>query len=100
MRLDNQLTLERLSAASGISERALSDIERGVARGPQHRTVLAITAALGLSDADRARLVDAARVGRREARSPAPPPPPREVPDFVGREPEVAWLTAALTGPP
>src|SRR3954451_19499623 len=99
LRLDAQLTLERLSAASGIGERALSDIERGVARGPQHRTVLAITGALGLSGADRARMVDAARAGRREVRSPAPPAPPREVPDFVGREQEVARLTAALTGP-
>src|SRR3954454_6857353 len=83
LRLDRQLTLERLSAASGISERALSDIERGVARGPQHPTVLAITGALGLSGAEREAMTDAARVARRETRSPAPPPPPREIPDFV-----------------
>ena len=53
LRLDADLTLERLSEASGISDRALSDIERGAARGPQHRTVLAIAAALGLTGTDR-----------------------------------------------
>jgi predicted transcriptional regulator len=58
------LTLERLSQLSGISDRALSDIERGVARGPQHRTVLAISRALDLSDPDRAALFEAARAGR------------------------------------
>ena len=58
------LTLERLSQLSGISDRALSDIERGVARGPQHRTVLAIARALDLSEQDRAGLLEAARAGR------------------------------------
>jgi DNA-binding XRE family transcriptional regulator len=64
LRLRADLTLEGLSQQSGVSDRALSDIEREVARGPQHRTVLAIARALELSEADRAALLDAARAGR------------------------------------
>jgi transcriptional regulator with XRE-family HTH domain len=48
LRLGADLTLERLAELSGISDRALSDIERGVARGPQRRTVLALAQALDL----------------------------------------------------
>ena len=64
------LTLERLSQLSGISDRALSDIEREVARGPQHRTVLAIARALQLSGPDRAGLLEAARAGRSRSTTP------------------------------
>jgi transcriptional regulator with XRE-family HTH domain len=98
-RLRADLTLEQLSEASGVSDRALSDIERGAARGPQHRTMLAILDALDLPDADRARMLRRAREGRRRAR-PSPAhhlPLPRVVPDFTGRSTELATLTAALT---
>ena len=67
LRLAADLTLEGLSEASGISARALSDIERGVARGPQHRTVVAIAGALQLSGSNRAALFRAARAGRRRS---------------------------------
>jgi hypothetical protein len=63
------LTLERLSQLSGISDRALSDIEREVATGPQHRTVLAIARALDLAEPDRAGLFEAARAGRLRTRT-------------------------------
>jgi transcriptional regulator with XRE-family HTH domain len=101
LRLGADLTLERLSELSGVSDRALSDIERGVARGPQHRTVVAIARALGLSGPDHAAMVEAARAGRRYPRPgpPSLPPMPRDVPDFTGREDELARITAALTGP-
>jgi hypothetical protein len=101
LRLGADLTLERLSELSGISDRALSDIERGVARGPQHRTVVAIARALGLSGPDHAAMVEAARAGRRYPRPgpPSLPPLPRDVPDFTGRGEELARVTAALTGP-
>jgi transcriptional regulator with XRE-family HTH domain len=101
LRLDADLTLEQLSEMSGISDRALSDIERGTARGPQHRTVVAVAAALGLSDVDRAAMVWAAQDGRRRAvrSSLNPLPLPRSTDDFVGREAELARITAALTGP-
>ncbi|WP_165350506.1 XRE family transcriptional regulator [Xylanimonas protaetiae] len=100
LRRTADLTLEGLAAASGVSDRALSDIERGAARGPQHRTMLAVVDALGLVDADRARVLRAAREGRR--RPPAEPGGlalPRGVPDFTGRDAELRTLETALRPP-
>ncbi|SOD98760.1 helix-turn-helix domain-containing protein [Blastococcus haudaquaticus] len=99
LRLDADLTLERLSEASGISDRALSDIERGAARGPQHRTVVAIAAALGVGEIERAAMFRAARDGRRRTAPPARLPLPPAVADFVGRDAELARTTAALASP-
>jgi len=108
MRTDRDLTLERLSALSGVSARALSDIERGIARGPQHRTVLALARGLQLPSADRDALVAAARAGRRCVAPPPLPPMPRDTTDFTGRSGELAQIRSALvrgrpvllTGPP
>ena len=100
LRLAADLTLEGLSEASGISARALSDIERGAAQAPQHRTMLAIARALDLPEADRAALLQAARDGRRRTQR-APSwrlPLPRDTADFTGREAELESITAALTG--
>jgi transcriptional regulator with XRE-family HTH domain len=100
LRLEADLTLEQLSEASGISDRALSDIERGAARGPQHRTVLAIATALALADVDQATLVRTAREGRRRV-TPSPRTRlslPRDVDDFTGRARELTTITAAMTG--
>ena len=47
-RHDAGLTLEELSESSGVSVRALSDMERGRALGPQRRTVVLIADALKL----------------------------------------------------
>lgn len=94
------LTLEGLAAASGVSDRTLSDIERGAARGPQHRTMLAVVDALGLVDADRARVLRAAREGRRRLQPAAGGLAlPRGVPDFTGRQAELDTLEAALGAP-
>jgi CBS domain-containing protein len=84
-RVAADLTLEGLSEASGISARALSDIERGVARGPQHRTVVAIAGALQLSGSNRAALFRAARAGRRRSTPGVPVlPAPRRPVRFSG----------------
>jgi CBS domain-containing protein/transcriptional regulator with XRE-family HTH domain len=87
-RLAADLTLEGLSAASGISARALSDIERGVARGPQRRTVVAIAGALNLSGRNRAALFHAARAGRRRSQPDCSPllPAPRRPSESSGAE--------------
>jgi transcriptional regulator with XRE-family HTH domain len=45
------LTLEELAEASGVSVRALSDMERGRALGPQRRTVGSVADALKLDGA-------------------------------------------------
>lgn len=99
-RQDADLTIEDLAAASGVSDRGIGDIERGVSRGPQHRTVQALAGALGLGADDRAVLLRAARAGRRRPGAPAAHvlPLPRRVADFTGREVERAALAEVLTG--
>nr|WP_042194776.1 helix-turn-helix domain-containing protein [Kibdelosporangium sp. MJ126-NF4]CEL21553.1 regulatory protein [Kibdelosporangium sp. MJ126-NF4]CTQ95880.1 regulatory protein [Kibdelosporangium sp. MJ126-NF4] len=88
------LTQEELAAAAQLSVRAISDIERGRARGPQQRSVDALADALRLAGRDREGFVDTARRGRR--RSPLRPepwsPPPVDVCDLIGRDTELACL--------
>lgn len=99
-RQDADLTIEDLAAASGVSDRGIGDIERGVSRGPQHRTVQALADALALGPDDRAALLRVARAGRRRTTATAAPahalPLPRRVTDFTGREVERVALAAAL----
>lgn len=92
-----QLTIEELSYASGVSVRAIGDMERGVSRGPQRRTVQALAEALGLDEERRAALAEAARAGRPRATAQAPDTPrryelPRGLADFVGRTAELELL--------
>ncbi|MFD9544911.1 AAA family ATPase [Streptomyces sp. NPDC060022] len=61
------LTLEELADASGVSDRAIGDMERGHSRGPQARTVQALAEALSLSPENTDMLLAAARAGRRRA---------------------------------
>ncbi|BCJ68674.1 ATP-binding protein [Polymorphospora rubra] len=88
------LTLEELAAASGVSARAISDMERGHSRAPQHRTLAALTAALGLSPADHDAMVTAARAGRAGGTVAGGHELPRAVGDFTGRRPELDLLAA------
>ncbi|MFK0173590.1 ATP-binding protein [Streptomyces sp. NPDC090306] len=91
------MTLEELAAASGVSDRAIGDMERGHSRGPQARTVRALADALRLGPEDADRLLAAARDGRRHVHREADrgrglcdlPP---AVPDIAGRARELAWL--------
>ncbi|MFI7455397.1 NB-ARC domain-containing protein [Nonomuraea sp. NPDC049714] len=89
-----QLTIEELSHASGVSVRAIGDMERGVSRGPQRRTVEALAEALRLDDGRRAELVEAARAGRPRPSGPLPGACelPREAGDFTGRTRELELL--------
>ncbi|MFJ9952091.1 helix-turn-helix domain-containing protein [Kitasatospora sp. NPDC091207] len=101
-RHDAGLTLEELAEGSGVSGRAIGDMERGHSLGPQARTVQALATALGLGPADTEALLAAARAGRR--RQPATARPglcdlPPAVPDFTGRETEAAWLARTLDSP-
>ncbi|WP_036965776.1 helix-turn-helix domain-containing protein, partial [Promicromonospora kroppenstedtii] len=50
------LTIEDLSHLSGVSVRAIGDMERGVSRGPQRRTVQALAGALALDEPQQAEL--------------------------------------------
>jgi transcriptional regulator with XRE-family HTH domain/tetratricopeptide (TPR) repeat protein len=94
------LTQEELAEASGISVRAIRDMERGRVRAPQRRTVSVLVAAFGLAEDEEAGFLAAAGLGRRSG----PPDPvgprawpvPRELPaaasDLAGREGELALV--------
>ncbi|WP_063746645.1 ATP-binding protein [Catenuloplanes japonicus] len=102
LRRDAGLTLEQLSEASGVSDRTISDMERGHSRAPQARTLAALADGLRLTDEARDVLIAAAK----EARSPSAAGRPRvgELPrgvgDFVGRAAElmIARDAAKRTG--
>ncbi|MBA2951785.1 ATP-binding protein [Streptomyces himalayensis] len=64
LRQQGRLTIEELAEASGVSVRAIGDMERGRSRVPQRRTVMALADGLGLADAEREALLAAARAGR------------------------------------
>jgi Predicted transcriptional regulators len=114
LRLEASLTIEALAEASGVSGRGIGDLERGRRATPQRGTVAALANGLNLREADRERLLAAARIGRNPRQSPADVRAfPRGIDDFVGREQELAQLTAlagqttlgrsqvvAVSGPP
>ncbi|MFG3043031.1 ATP-binding protein [Streptomyces sp. NPDC048330] len=97
LRTRGRLTMEELSEASGVSVRAIGDMERGRSRVPQRRTVVALAEGLALADGDREALLAMVRAAR-----PAPASagtgalvPPRVVADFTGRGHELARLREA-----
>lgn len=93
MRMSASLTIEGLAEASGVSVRGIGDLERGRRAAPQRRTVAALADGLGLGDAQRERLLTAARAGRSPAYSPVGVRAlPRGIDDFVGRERELERL--------
>jgi tetratricopeptide (TPR) repeat protein len=89
--------MEELAEASGVSVRAIGDMERGRSRVPQRRTVVALADGLRLADREREALLAAARAGRvtRAAGVAGNTVPPRSVGDFTGRGPELARLRDA-----
>ncbi|GAA4545234.1 helix-turn-helix domain-containing protein [Amycolatopsis samaneae] len=86
------LTQEELADAAGMSVRAIGDIERGRARGPQRRSVDALADALRLAERAREEFLAAARRGRR--RTPAGPSKPDPSGGLIGRDTELAELRA------
>ncbi|MER5739395.1 MULTISPECIES: helix-turn-helix domain-containing protein [unclassified Streptomyces] len=99
LRLEASLTIEALSAASGVSVRGIGDLERGRRAAPQRGTVAALAEGLGLGEAERERLLTAARSGRNRGYSPLGVRAfPRGVDDFVGRERELGRLAQLAAG--
>lgn len=111
-RLDAGLSQEKLAARSGLSERAISALERGVRRAPYEHTVAKLVAALELSPTERALFERAASMHSRRKRTVETSPvslsavgaytakPERVrvdgVPALVGRTREWAWLQREL----
>ncbi|MDJ0380398.1 helix-turn-helix transcriptional regulator [Streptomyces sp. G-G2] len=104
LRTRARLSQDELSQKSGVSVRALADLERGRARGPQRRTVEALAGALGLDPDGAAELEAVARTGRPRPRAPAAPAArhplalPRDLGDFTARRPALDRLTALAEG--
>ncbi|MDF5758046.1 helix-turn-helix domain-containing protein [Spongiactinospora sp. TRM90649] len=100
LRHEAQLTMEELSHASGISERAIGDMERGTSRGPQRRTVQALAKALNLAPQQARALAEAAQAGRpRPAGTGGVCAFPRGTGDFTGRAAELELLRELAEGP-
>ncbi|MDT0469895.1 ATP-binding protein [Streptomyces gibsoniae] len=96
------LSQEQLSHATGVSVRALADMERGRSRGPQRRTVQALSQALKLNACDTEKLEQAASVGRPRRRHGADPIDhhvaalPRDIVDFTARGQALARIHAVV----
>ena len=100
LRIAAHLTLDALSDRSGISARAISDIERGVSTSPQGRTIFALADALTLDAADRDGLLRAARAYPRSkmvARGRSIAVAPHRTGDFSGRDTEISDMLVTLS---
>jgi transcriptional regulator with XRE-family HTH domain len=98
-RTGRQLTQEELAERAGLSERTLRNLEGGRIRRPFPDTVRRLADALGLAGRPRDQFEAAAR-GGTPASVPdgaAPSLLPLAVPDFTGREAEVAHVHGLLT---
>lgn len=94
------LTQADLAEASGMSVRALRDLERGHSHAAQRRSAEALADALGLDGDDRELFLAVAKEGRRRVRTPEPLPRPSElppaVPDLLGRDGDLERLRAEI----
>jgi tetratricopeptide (TPR) repeat protein/DNA-binding XRE family transcriptional regulator len=87
-RIEAGLTQEQLAELSGLSIRAISDIERGITIRPHRSSVALLEAALDLAGPDRETVP-----ADPHAASPVPRQLPQAVSDFVGRMHEQNVLT-------
>ncbi|MFI5997913.1 helix-turn-helix domain-containing protein [Streptomyces sp. NPDC051362] len=96
LRQSRGLTLEELAEASGVSGRAIGDMERGRSLRPRRGTIAALAQGLGLDESIHADLLAIARASRPVAGPSDSVVPPHQVPrgvrDFVGRRAELDLL--------
>lgn len=115
-RLARRLTQEALAERAGVSSRSVGEIERGRGRSPRPHTVERLATALELAGEERAEFVRvgraaawASRANRPDERTSGLPGEPHDqvaaapvyqlppdLPDFVGRDDELATLRDAL----
>jgi tetratricopeptide (TPR) repeat protein/transcriptional regulator with XRE-family HTH domain len=103
-RLEAGLSQEELGERSGLTARAIADIERGRTARPYRRSVRALADALALPDTERTLFERASRLGLPDqgsgagaaARTSVPRQLPGAVTHFTGRAAELAELTGLL----
>ena len=100
LRLAAGLSQQELAERAGLSERGISDLERGVRRSPFPATARQIALALNSDGADREQLFAAVEPTRSRVPARAQPELPRELNTFVGRERELRELEQALADAP
>ncbi len=106
------LTQAGLAERAGLSEQAVSVLERGTRSRPRIDTVRALTAALGLNAEEAEEFLAAARgKGRKVRTAPDPDVPaavnslpmpwqlPPAIPDFTGRSAQIEAMLSALRDP-
>jgi tetratricopeptide (TPR) repeat protein/transcriptional regulator with XRE-family HTH domain len=93
------LTQRELASRSGVSERAISDLERGISQTARGETARLLAGGLGLADPDRA-LFEAATRSTQPADSAVLPPRtlPRDIASFTGRAPHLRELLDVAPG--
>jgi tetratricopeptide (TPR) repeat protein len=98
-RVEAGLTQEQLAELSGLSVRAISDIERGTTMRPRRSSIALLEAALNrFTEPGHALSTDEAARPGYGLRSAVPRQLPRAVPSFVGRARELNVLTDLLAG--
>lgn len=101
-RLDAALTQAALAELAGLSEQAVSLLERGTRRRPRADTIQALSAALKLSpDAEQELLAAVRAPGAVQSKPVVPSPPvpwelPQTVADFTARQDELDKVLGAL----
>src|SRR5205823_11926996 len=84
------LTQEGLAERAGLSERAISDLERGARRAPQRATLQLLAEALGLAGEEQAALqATVVRTRPPAPREEAPPDPAALAAPGAGAYPEL-----------
>jgi tetratricopeptide (TPR) repeat protein/transcriptional regulator with XRE-family HTH domain len=101
-RLAVGLSQEELADRSGLSVRAISDLERGRTARPHRHTVQSLADVLSLREPERLQLEQSARIAGGDPRPDGPAAPaglrqlPAGVPGFTGRAAEMETLTRML----
>jgi transcriptional regulator with XRE-family HTH domain len=98
LRLAAELTQEGLAEASGVSVEAIGALEGGRRRYPRLTTIDLLADGLRLDEAGRKGLAEAAARPKKAVPGGVPRELPADIPDFTGREEQLASLTSVMSG--